>query len=390
MGSRARSGNSSTPERRRALRRLLVDAVEQRSRPEVPGRPICTPREVLEAAERHRVTPAVYLLVKEAEVPEGWIPPLRLRYQEQLLRHLNTDADLALAAGVLRDLGAPWVVMKGPVLSDRLWPRPDMRQYFDLDVLVDRRRFGAAIEALVARGARLVDRNWPLIHHQMRAELSLELPYGTPLDLHWDLVNDSKLRSQWRLPIDAMVERALQVPIGNLRLPTFDGPDTLISLAQHAALAGATRLVWLKDVERAAAVPGLDWVEVDRRARTTGCTLALTMTLAKAGRVLDRPVRPAGWHRDRGVWTALGALVDRAVPFPGLSDGERTGQLLYRSARRDSRSSVRAAWASVTHGDAPVPVPAGADESVNPLHVDVPAPHERAAYFEALGGSAAP
>jgi hypothetical protein len=301
-----------------------------------------------------------------------------------MLRHLTTGADLALMAPLLGRDDARWAVMKGPVLSDHFWPRPDMRQYLDLDILVDRRHFRATIEALVENGARLVDCNWPLIRSQMRAELSLELPYGTSLDLHWDIVNDATLRRQLRVPVDAMLDRTLATRLGNLEVPCFDDVDTLLSLALHAALAGATRLVWLKDVELAAARSGLDWEEVDDRARSTGLNLTLTMMLNKAWRVLDGPIEHRGWRSHRGPWSVLAAASDRTFPTPGLSDDAHTGQLLYRSVRRTSRESAAAAWNAMKRR------PGSSEGGHNPLHVPVDAPAARAAYFAALEGALPP
>jgi hypothetical protein len=374
----------STSARRRGLRRLLVDAIQPRAVATLGDDRECTAAEVVAAADHHRVTPALYLHLKDADVPAAWHPALEARYEEQMRRHLTTGADLARLAPLLDRVDTRWAVMKGPVLSDRLWPRPDMRQYFDLDILVDRRQFGTTIETLVDNGARLVDCNWPLIHSQMRAELSLELPYGTSLDLHWDIVNDAALRRQLRPPVDAMLDRVVATPLGNLRAPAFDAVDTLLSLALHAALAGATRLVWLKDVERAAAQDGLDWYEVDRRARSAGLNLALTMTLNKAWRVLDGPIEHGGWQPHHGLWNVLAGVADRRYATPGVSGDAHTGQLLYRSVRRSSRLSAAAAWHGLTRPPAP------SNGSQNPLHVPVGSPAARAAYFRAIEGPAPP
>jgi hypothetical protein len=374
----------STPARRRGLRRLLVDAIQPRAVATLVGCRDYTAPEIVAAADHHRVTPALYLHLKDTPAPAGWLPALQARYEEQMLRHLTTGADLALLSPLLERSNTRWAVMKGPVLSDRLWPRPDMRQYFDLDLLVDRRQFATTIQTLVANGARLVDCNWPLIHRQMRAELSLELPYGTSLDLHWDIVNDAALRRQLRPPVDAMLDRVVATPLGPVSVPAFDPVDTLMSLALHAALAGATRLVWLKDVERAAAQPGLDWYEVDERARSTGLNLALTMTLNKAWSVLDGPIDHRGWRPHRGLWNILARAADRRFAAPGVAGETHTGQLLYRSVRRSSRLSATAAWHGLTRP------PTRSDGGQNPLHVRVDSPAATAAYFTAVGGPVAP
>ena len=143
-----------------------------------------------------------------------------------------------------------------------------MRQYYDLDVLVDRPQFAAAIEALEAAGAELLDRNWPLIRRQMHAELSMMLPNGTPLDLHWGLVTQERKRHQTRVPTDADAAPSdVLVDIGGHNRPTFDPVDTVLALAVHAAHAGATRLMWLNDIACALARDGVDWSTLRARAQ---------------------------------------------------------------------------------------------------------------------------
>jgi len=395
----------------RTLRSLLVASVQQDTVPPLEALAACSPEQAVDAANRHRITPAVYLAVKGVGLPDAWLAALHAAYEQQLLRHLTTAADLALVTEVLSevladvppDQGSRWAVMKGPVLSDCLWPRPDMRQYYDLDVLVDRRRYRAVLNALVERGARLIDGNWPLVAAQMRAELSVLLPYGTVLDLHWDLVNEAGIRRQLDLPTGDLLDRVRPVTVGALEVPTFDAPDTLLSLALHADLAGATRLVWLKDIERAAAADGLDWDEVGRRAAARGLGLALALALGKTERVLGIEGGMAGGAR-RGrsgrarragrtasaAWTAwapwalAASVADRLVATPGLSDEQHSGQLIYRSVRRTSAQSAAAAWRERRHP------PEGWTTAHNPLHQPVDDPDARAAYFGALEGAERP
>jgi Uncharacterised nucleotidyltransferase len=378
VDTRDRTGKSSESVTAQLVRALLVGAVQQREAP--AGVERCPPTAIVAGAERHRVAPAVYLCLRHAEVEASALDALRSRYEDQLVRHLTVTADLAVVAEVLSGLGATWVVMKGPVLADRLWPRPDMRQYFDLDILVEPRRFKTAISSLEQTGARLIDRNWPLIGSQHRGELSLELPYGTSLDLHWDLVNDEHLRRQLRLPVEEMLTRAVRVKVGDLEVPTFDAVDTLLSLAMHAAHAGATRLVWLKDVERAAAVPDLDWAEVDRRARAQGLDLALSMILDRAWRTLGTGTAHPGWQPAGGVWRWGARAVGRFVATPGLSDTDRTGQLLFRSVRSTSWQSAQAAWQQLRHP------PKGYESEGNPLHIDIEDASARDDFFAVVEG----
>lgn len=360
----------------RSLARLLVDSLRRdpvaRLDTETSSIPLAT---LLEAADEHRIAPAVYRYLQPAtNAPEPWLQPLRARYESQMIRHLTTAADLAVVADTLGNVSVPWLAMKGPVLADHVWPRPDMREYFDLDVLVDRGSFAAAIAALENAGAKLLDRNWPLICQQERAELTLILPYGTRLDLHWDLVNDPDTRSELRFPTAAALSRVVQVQLGELAVPTFDPADSVLALTLHAALSGATRLMWLNDVRCALRLPELDVRVLMARAHQYGLDLVIALVFDRMNRVFgDAAVSIRTFP---SWWRGLAKVVDRIYPPPTLPGDRHTGQLLFRSVRRSSAASARAALLAVLRP----PRPTGAGIG-NPLHLDRPDVGARSSYF---------
>ena len=57
-----------------------------------------------------------------------------------------------MAAAVAQATDAPGIVLKGPAISDRLYPDPGLRPYNDLDLLVARRALQDAKAALSAIG----------------------------------------------------------------------------------------------------------------------------------------------------------------------------------------------------------------------------------------------
>ncbi len=375
-------------QRRRAtepLARLLLDAIDDRARGTVPASayPGISP-EVLDAAVFiHKVAPAVYIHLKHADdVPAELLAPMRARYEQQIARQLQVGADLAGLARTFEDAGLAWAAFKGPILAEHLWSRPDLRVYIDLDVLVDPRHFGAAMEALTAAGAQIVDRNWELINEQVRGEISLTLPHGTALDLHWHVVNSAPLRREFRFSTGDMLARTRQVTIAGVSVPTLDPTDTLLHLAYHTAHSGGHRLMWLKDVERATADRDLDWKEVLHRAHVCGVGLPLAVVLTRVGRVLgfDQPPPSAATRQARrSTWGAIAAATELLSPAPTLPGDRLSGQIAYKNARSSSAASMLAAARSLkTRGAPPAP---SAD---NPLYAESGGAAARAAYLRAV------
>ncbi|MDQ2839114.1 MAG: nucleotidyltransferase family protein, partial [Actinomycetota bacterium] len=190
----------------------------------------------------------------------------------------------ARTVAAARDFGAvldesdlPWLVLKGPALAHSVYPRPDLRHYVDLDLLVSPVDFAAVLERLDEAGYQLVDRNWPLLERYCPGELRLRSPRGVLLDLHWSIFNDARRRAAFHGPTHRLLDgRRLLEPVG---LPALSATDQLVHVGLHAALSGANRLGWLLDVHLSA-TPDTDWPAVLATARRLGAGPSLAVVLA--------------------------------------------------------------------------------------------------------------
>lgn len=369
----------------RPLAQLLVDAVTGRQDDDLPARVAAIDQDaLLEASSLHRVTPAVdQLLRRWPEAPIGWKQPLATARHLQLIRHLRAVQDLKVIGRALDDAGIRWVAVKGPVLSAVIWPSVTMREYFDLDLIVEPSRFAEALGVVRATGAELLDRNWPLLRRTMRAELAMRARFGTPLDLHWHVAVPADLRASFRIDIGGMLGRARSVGIGgDVEVPTFDPVDTALHIAFHAAQAGANRLVWLADLRFSIDRPGFEWPEFERRARSAGVWPPIALVVDRTRRVLGLPPGAEGVDLSSGVWGEVARWRDARHPFPGLPDDPRLGGNLYSAARAGVlgstvnlvRHNLRSRWAERRHD-------AGRSEG-RVLRRDVPDDRARREYFE--------
>lgn len=338
-----------------------------------------------EAAAWHRVAPAVFLALSRVTDDAELVGPLRAAYHQQKLRQLRSLADLRAAGEALTAAGVGWALLKGAAVAQR-WPRPDMREYYDLDLLVERRRFGTALDALTGAGARLVDRNWPLVRDQVRAELTVQLPFGTGLDLHWDLVNSAPLRREFTFPTEELLDRAVALPVGSTEAPVLDPVDTLLHLGYHTTLSGGFRLLWLMDMA-AACGAGPDWAVVRARARAYGVELPLRLALDRAARVFPLPGAATRPRRSCATWRAVAAAVDHVVPLPWTPGDRRTARTVYQNARS---TTARSLAATCRDGLQRRRGPLGAPEAANPLHLAVPDAGARDAYLTAVHASPKP
>jgi hypothetical protein len=270
---------------------------------------------------------------------------VRHNYHQARLMHLRTLADLALIGGAFDELEASWLVAKGPVLAEVLYDRPDLRTYTDLDLFVAPAWFGRALDALEDIGARVLDRNWDQLRRTMVSEVHVAAPNGTVVEVHFHLLNDASQRDRFTVPMAELYEQPRRVLVGDRIVPTLDPLDTLVYLCLHACLAGADRLVWLKDVERAVAAVAPRWDELVHRTEQFGAGLAVAYMLASAREAIDLEV-PAELVRTLGgsaAWAALARMGRRLWPPERATGGRSPSRTLARSTSRDVRSTGREA-----------------------------------------------
>ena len=374
----------------RALARLLTQSVIGVSGeplgPEVRAVPVET---VIAAGGDHRVTPALARRVGSApDAPREWADRLAPHRTLQLMRHMQASGDLRRIAEVFAHAGIAWAVGKGPVAADLIWPSPDMREYYDLDVFVGRGDFAAALDELLAAGCTLVDRNWPELSRSMRAEIGLLGPAGTHIDLHWDMAVPPKLRRAFRTDMAGMLGRARPARLGSgVAVSVFDPVDTVVHLVFHAAQAGANRLMWIADIHHATAQPGFDWAEFARRTAAARTTVASALVLDRVSRTLGfrNPPPAAVLAPASSVWGRLARERDERYAFPGLPGDRHQGGTLFSSAREHlAASALDAAVASWRVRATERRITRGADERI--LRRDVPDAASRTAYLEAVAG----
>jgi len=266
-------------------------------------------------ADHHGVAAAAYDVLRHLpDAPAELVDALKDRHTEALRHHLRIVWELARVRPALEATNSRWAVLKGPVLAELVYDAPGQRFYGDLDLLVERSSFRQVLDNLVDSGSRLLDRNWRLMRREMHGEVHLELPAGSLLDLHWDLVN--LYRGQLRIDAAAMLERAETVDLGGIRVPTLEPTDSLIHLALHGTMSGGDRLRWIHDVAQAIRRRPPNWDELMARAEAWRATAPVGLLLSRARGVLGADVPPEiprrllGWR-----YSALVRLADRIAPW---------------------------------------------------------------------------
>lgn len=328
----------------RSVDAALVDVCRRRT-PGLPEAPAAV-EDFLLGVHYHRIAPLAHVALRQVN------PSLAARLQSDrdsaLINHLRMSA---LLGGIVQLLdGIPWLVFKGPVLSEFAHPVPGLRYYRDLDLLVAPGDFRTACHRLMEAGWHIVVSDESLESEEFPGEVPLVNPSGIVLDLHWSMLVTKTSRGRFSVEAGPLLERRTPATIGPVALSMLEPADALVHVCHHAALIGATKLGHVLDADQLARQA--DWDRVIARSKEWGAGPQVAVVLGRARRLFDTPV-PADLGRRLGLSRAMVwalAQVDKAWPIESLRQDESWIRLVTRALRPSLARTIGAAIRRVAQG----------------------------------------
>jgi hypothetical protein len=247
--------------------------------------------------------PLVWWNLREAGVDEGSLRALRQIHTAAWGGTLRLVAGALPAVRALEEAGISTLLLKGLALTYTVYPRPGLRTFGDVDVLVEPK---AAQDA----GALLARLGWHPIRpvaeptQRLRHSLGLVNGGGVQVDLHWhalaECCADDADHGFW--------QRAGTLRLGPLTTKVLSPPDQLLHVAIHGLRwTAADSALWIADAVAILRHEGasFDWnrlVDEARRRRLTFQMGRALDVLRRAG-LVDVPLAvtaalaapPAGW-----------------------------------------------------------------------------------------------
>lgn len=257
---------------------------------------------MLQKAAWHKVIPLLYRSLHwrfAGQTPTNVLETLRHHYTAIGRRNLYLAAELIGLLAFLKDRGIRAIPYKGPTAALLVYRDLHLRQFGDLDILVERRDYARTRALLLESGYRPdVDWGW---------ESSLvDDDKGLCVDLHQAITPEIfPARLAWA----DIRKRLVPVTIAGRAIDTLSAEDMLlvlcIQLAKDAWGENSLRLSKICDIaELLRSHPDLDMDRVLRASRRAGCRRILQLGLAVAHELLDAPVSEAmlaGARNDRRI-----------------------------------------------------------------------------------------
>jgi hypothetical protein len=249
--------------------------------------------ETFKQADRHGLTPLLYANLF-AYCPEV-IPETKFeeRFKTNAIRNLMYTQELLRVLEFFEAAGIRAIPYKGPVLAASIYKNLALREFFDLDILVDREDVPVAIDLLIANGynhENKLDENQLNVYLHSGCELVF-CRESVPLELHWQVAT-----AMFCLPFQFtdLWSRRQMLSLGESQVSCLSPEDNLLVLCVHAAKHSWNSLCWLVDIaELLRSTPSLDWPLIIESARTLGAERILLLGVLLAHELLSAPIPEA-------------------------------------------------------------------------------------------------
>lgn len=262
-----------TPE----LRLLLHAACEQLGHPIASALPQAPSpldwQHVLHLAKRHRLTAILhgYLISHpELQPPELSTKALNNYYLVQTRQHLLKAGELRQIITATQSNGITIIPYKGPVFGETAYGNLALREFSDLDILVQPKDLPAVVDILSKRGYHVnneLPSDWQqVVNSPNTKDITLS---GTDrsiyLELHWQL---ARTYQGFDLPIRQLFDRAISREWMGINLPLLSPEDTLLVHSFNAAKDRWNRISLMVDIAMLlTSGPELNWDYIRQTAK---------------------------------------------------------------------------------------------------------------------------
>jgi hypothetical protein len=267
-------------------------------------------------------------------IPADSRESLRAWRRAYTLFTMNLTAEMFRLFVGFAQAGVEALVIKGPVLSERCYGDPGLRQYGDLDLIVRDAEIQRATELMIRFG---YEPSVPLTAIQAKKIPGEYVFRQTSTKLLVEFHTELTFRYHPRpLPLENIFKRQARAEIDSHLLPALSPEDELVLICIHGAKHFWEQLSYIADVAAFVSVQKLDWARVQSAAAEVGGERMLYVGLRLAADVLGAPLPEnvgALVRSDRAVGRLVNQIV-RWLPAAGSAPPGIVQRAMFRVRMR--------------------------------------------------------
>jgi len=218
--------------------------------------------QIVDLSHTHKVFPIFYQVIQahtKKLLSNEYHAELKQQYITNIMKNMRMTAELIRIMKLLGENGIEALSFKGPTLAKIAYGDIMLRQYGDLDILVDKKDAYIAGKLMCENGHNAIV---PLNILQNSTYLNVAKDFclvkergGVYTELHWRL-----FEKKFNIIIPASVKGEFQnVSINNFSIRTFPTELLLVYLCLHGSKHGWERISWICDIDRLLRSSRIDW-----------------------------------------------------------------------------------------------------------------------------------
>ncbi len=254
---------------------------------------------LIRLAGSHGVLPLLYRSLSRNSsdaVPKVVLDQLREASRSNLQHSLSLTAELLRLLDFFADHGINAIPFKGPVLAASVYKDLSLRQFSDLDVLVNRDDILKAGDLLASQGYQATtddgaasEQNLDpddVAYFEPRLYTFVHRDHGTRVDLQWRV---TEKYFSFSLEENPGRDRLVPVTVAGRSVLTFAPMDLLLLLCVHGAKHQWLAMKWICDIAELVRTEKetIDWRELYQEASRQGVRRVLSLGLFLARDLLD-------------------------------------------------------------------------------------------------------
>lgn len=251
--------------------------------------------EIFALASKHAVLPLLHHTLEMHAydiMPSEAITELKQQNMMIVQQNMLMSAELASLDKMAKAMHVNLISFKGPALAQIAYGDITLRQYCDLDILIQRKDFRAVASKMLARGYESYYPIETFAGDRVMFEMNNDCPFydnhrQLAVELHWDFFRKLALPTECFLPWDEQEN----VTIYHHTLKTLSHETHLLYHSLHGSKHVWERLGWIVDIDRfIRATPKLDWDKIITMAKDLGALKMFLLGIGLADRYFQTPL----------------------------------------------------------------------------------------------------
>lgn len=246
-------------------------------------------------ARNHAVLPLLYRTLEihaHDTMPPETITELKQQNRTIIQHNMLMCAELAVLDKMAKAMHINLIPFKGPALAQIAYGDITMRQYSDLDILIQRKDFRALATNMLARGYESLFPIEKFSGDKVMFDMNNDCPFydnhrQLAIELHWDFFRKLALPTEYFLPWDEQEN----VTIYHHTFKTLSHETHLLYQSLHGSKHVWERLGWIVDIDRfIRAIPRLNWDKIITMAKNLGALKMFLLGIGLADRYFQTPL----------------------------------------------------------------------------------------------------